>query len=201
MADSTKDEPQAPGGDGRTEHAPAQAEGAPTATTGDERATADETGQPVVEPAERVEELEARVAELEDNWRRAVAELHNYRKRMARELAAVAHRERIRVCTQWLAVVDNLDRALEHADTAPASVVDGVRAVRDEALRILEGFGFPRQETEPGSSFDPLRHEAVATVADDEIPEGAIVHVTRPGYGEGDNQLRPAMVVVSSGKQ
>jgi molecular chaperone GrpE len=98
-------------------------------------------------------------------------------------------------------VVDSLDRALEHAHADPASIVEGIRAVRDEALRILESFGFPRQETEPGSPFDPLRHEAVATVADDEVPEGAIVHVARPGYGEGENQLRPAMVVVSTGKQ
>lgn len=206
-------EPAAPAGpttEGSTERGTAGGAAAVTATTpptGDHAAaTPAEAGEsvqgekPTKKPT-REEELEARVAELEDNWRRAVADLQNYRKRVSRELAEVERRERMRVAAQWLAVVDNLDRALEHAQAEPASIIEGVRAVRDQALLILEGLGFPRQEDEPGTPFDPVRHEAVATAADNEVPEGAIVHVTRPGYGDSENQLRPAMVVVSTGKQ
>ena len=65
---------------------------------------------------------------------------------------------------QWLPVVDNLDRALEHAEADPAAIIDGVRAVRDQALDVLARLGFPRRD-DRGARFDPARHEAVGLPA------------------------------------
>ena len=45
--------------------------------------------------------------------------------------------------------------------------------------------------------FDPARHDAVAARADPAAPDGSVVEVVRPAYGEGDHQLRPAQVVVA----
>jgi molecular chaperone GrpE len=72
-----------------------------------------------------------------------------------------------------------------------------VRAVRDQAVETLTGLGFGRQD-EVGETFDPSRHEAVATAPTDELPPGTVVDVVRPGYGEGERQLRPASVVVTT---
>ena len=82
----------------------------------------------------RVAALEQRVAELEDLWRRALAELDNYRKRTARELARARRDERAKAAAEWLPVIDNLDLALEHARADPENIVEGVRAVRQQAL-------------------------------------------------------------------
>src|SRR2546421_6907857 len=132
-----------------------------------------ETGPPAgpEQPSttESIGELRARVAELEDQWRRALADLDNLRKRVARESAAQSEAERARVASQWLPVVDNLDLALEHAATDPSAIVEGVRAVRDQALDILARLGFPRR-TEVGERFDPANHEAVAALA---VPDAA----------------------------
>jgi molecular chaperone GrpE len=46
--------------------------------------------------------------------------------------------------------------------------------------------------------FDPTRHEAMATVSDSEMPRETVVRIVRPGYGEGDGQLRPAAVAVAT---
>ncbi|SDG99582.1 molecular chaperone GrpE [Sinosporangium album] len=140
----------------------------------------------------RNEQLEARVAELEDQRLRALAELDNVRKRAAKE----AERERARVLAELLPVLDNLDLALQHADAEPAAIVPGVRAVLEQALTLLDRLGFPRQE-DADREFDPARHEAVGTVESGDIPPGTVVHVVRPGYGEGRRQLRPAKVIVS----
>jgi molecular chaperone GrpE len=40
----------------------------------------------------------------------------------------------------------------------------------------------------------------VSTVADSGAPDGTIVAVVRPGYGDQDTQLRPAQVVVAKGR-
>jgi molecular chaperone GrpE len=79
----------------------------------------------------------------------------------------------------------------------PASIIVGVRAVRDQAVALLASLGFPRDE-EIGVPFDPLRHEAADVVEDPEVPPGTVVRVLRPGYGRPpDRQLRPAAVTVS----
>jgi molecular chaperone GrpE len=136
--------------------------------------------------------------ELEERWKRALADLDNFRKRAARDADRQRADERARTAAAWLPVLDNLERAVEHADAEPDAVLQGVRAVRDQALDLLARLGFPRQDDE-GRPFDPTRHEAVGVVADPGAPEGTVVRVVRPGYGDRENQLRPALVVVAKG--
>jgi molecular chaperone GrpE len=95
-------------------------------------------------------------------------------------------------------VLDNLDRALEHAGTDPGAIIEGVRAVRDQATDLLSRLGFPRRD-DLGARFDPARHDAVGTRGDTTAPPGTVVEVVRPAYGEGERQLRPALVVVAKG--
>jgi molecular chaperone GrpE len=146
-----------------------------------------------------IEQLALRVAELEDLWRRALADLDNMRKRAARDVEQQRTQERARVAAAWLPVVDNLELALAHSGASPSAIVDGVRAVLDQALAVLRGLGYPRRD-DVGTTFDPARHEAVATRSDPHAAPGTVVQVLRAGYGEGDHQLRPASVVVAAGK-
>ena len=157
--------------------------------------------EPDTEPDEQEQQAEqpaqaSEVAELEDRLRRALADLDNARKRHARELGRVRAEERAKATAAWLPVLDNLDLALEHADADPESIVDGVRAIRDQAVDLLARLGYPRQE-EVGVPFDPSRHEVVEAVSDSDAEPGTVVGVRRPGYGEPDNQLRPTGVAVS----
>jgi molecular chaperone GrpE len=161
----------------------------------------EEQAAPELAPPEaRVAELEGRVEELEDRLRRTLADLDNLRKRIAREAGRERADERARVAAEWLPVIDHLEMALEHAKADPSAIVEGIRAVRDQALSVLTRLGFPRS-TDIGEPFDPSRHQAVSTVADADEPPGTVVHVVRPGYGQGDQQLRPASVVVSTGSE
>jgi molecular chaperone GrpE len=141
-------------------------------------------------------EIVAKVGELEDRWRRAVADLDNLRKRYAREMERERAAERGRLAAAWLPVVDNLELALAHAGGGPDPIVEGVRAVRDQAVEVLARLGFSRHD-EIGVPFDPTMHEVVAVVEDREVEPGTVVQVVRPGYGSGENQLRPAAVIVS----
>lgn len=136
------------------------------------------------------------LARLEDRWRRALADLDNLRKRYARELERERQLERSKVASAWLAVVDNLERALHHSEGDADSVVAGVRAILDQAVQVLDNLGYPR-DTETGVPFDPQRHEVVNVTDDGGSAPGTVLEVLRPGYGKGAQQLRPAAVVVS----
>jgi molecular chaperone GrpE len=146
----------------------------------------------------KVAELSAQVATLDDRWRRAVADLENLRRRMAAEVDRERAYERNRSASALLPIVDNLDLALEHAAADPRSLIQGLLAVRDQAVNALAMLGFPRRD-DLGVSFDPSRHEAVGADPGADAVPGTVVAVVRPGYGEGDRQLRPAAVVVATG--
>jgi molecular chaperone GrpE len=143
-----------------------------------------------------VGELTTRIAELEDLRLRALADLDNLRKRCAAQVRNAETEATAREAVQWLPVVDNLERALAHAQADPGSIIEGVKAVRDQAVSVLARLGFPRRD-DLGATFDPARHEAIATRSGTDAPAGSVVEVVLPAYGEDGHQLRPARVVVA----
>ncbi|HET9255037.1 MAG TPA: nucleotide exchange factor GrpE, partial [Pseudonocardiaceae bacterium] len=136
------------------------------------------------------------VAALEDRLRRALADLENLHKRHARELERERAAEANRVAGAWLPVLDNLDLALSHAGADPSTIIEGVRAVRDQALAVLANLGFSRYD-EVGVPFDPARHEVINVIDDSDAEPGTVVRVLRPGYGTPERQLRPGAVTVA----
>jgi molecular chaperone GrpE len=178
------------GGAGRGPHAAASAAGS------QEAASADTARPEGAGAADTIDDQAARIAELEDARLRALADLDNTRKRCAAQTRRAEEDARAAVARQWLPVIDSLDLALAHATADPATIVDGVEAVREQALGVLAGLGFPRRD-DRGARFDPTRHEAVATRPDPGTEADMVAEVVRPGYGEGDHQLRPAQVVVA----
>jgi molecular chaperone GrpE len=165
-----------------------------------------EQGTPEPEPADEgvvdsTAATEKRIAELEDSWRRTAAELDNFRKRCARDVVRAREQERASVAARWLPVLDNLERALEHASSNPDQILEGVRAVHQQALAILADLGYPRRDDETGKAFDPAHHEAVSTIADVDLVPGTVAHVVRPGYGPDGEILRPASVVVATRRE
>jgi molecular chaperone GrpE len=143
----------------------------------------------------------------DDRLLRALADLDNLRRRFQREVTREREAERFRVASEWLPVVDDLDRAIEHltdaavaaekAEGQPASLPEGLRVVRQHALDVLARLGYLRFGEE-GDRFDPARYEAVGAVDADTEP-GTVLAVVRPGYGTPEVILRPAAVVVAKG--
>jgi molecular chaperone GrpE len=178
------------GGAGRGPHAAAPPAGSQDA------ASAETTRPEDAGASDTIADQAAQIAELEDARLRALADLENMRKRCAAQIRRAEEDARAAVARQWLPMIDSLDLALAHATADPATIVDGVEAVREQALGVLARLGFPRRD-DRGARFDPTRHEAVATRPDPGTEADMVAEVVRPGYGEGDHQLRPAQVVVA----
>ncbi|HET9103638.1 MAG TPA: nucleotide exchange factor GrpE [Solirubrobacteraceae bacterium] len=150
-----------------------------------------------------VEALSAKAAKAEeylDLAQRTRAEFDNYRKRTARDAAVAQERGVIKLAKELLPAIDNLDRALAHADTSQengeGSLVAGIRHVHSDLIAALK-----RADIEPyspeGEPFDPQYHEAVAQQPVEGAQAGTVVEVYQRGYRRGENVLRPARVVVA----
>jgi len=160
-----------------------------------------------VEPPALEGSLEAKITSLEkdkkDNWDRylrAAADLENLRKRQKREVDDAKLESKGRVLKEMLPVVDNLERAIEHA-TAQAGtnpIVEGVQLVLRQFLTAFERLDVTPIEA-GGQPFDPNLHEAISQ-QESEAPPGTVVQVLQRGYKSADRLLRPALVVVAKAK-
>src|SRR5262249_21746701 len=90
---------------------------------------------------------DAKIASLEkdkkDNWDRylrTAADLENLRKRQRREIDDAKLESKARVLKEMLPVVDNLERAIEHATTQAGTnpIVEGVQLVLRQFLTAFE---------------------------------------------------------------
>jgi molecular chaperone GrpE len=145
-------------------------------------------------------ELEARKAEVEslqDRLLRLRAEFDNYRKRTLREGEQVRKTAAEKLFRDLFPVLDNLERALDHAPDTDGPLAQGVAMVLQQFRDVLSARGVTPIAA-VGEPFDPAVHEAL-TQMDSAEPAGTVIQEYERGYKIGDYILRPAKVVVSGG--
>jgi molecular chaperone GrpE len=140
------------------------------------------------------DELTAELARLEDRYKRALADLDNYRKRCSQEIERRVADAKEAVISDWLEAVDSVERAIRMEPAGPC--LEGLRAVLDQMGAVLARQGAVRIGA-AGDRFDPERHEAVAVQPSEEVPDRTILSVERSGFALGDRVIRPAQVVVA----
>jgi molecular chaperone GrpE len=157
--------------------------------------------------AELEKKLAAAEKEKKENWDkylRAVADVENLRKRQKRELEDTKFETKNKVLKEMLPVVDNLERAIEHAgkgdevDQKIRPIVEGVQLVLRQFTTAFERLDVTSIDA-MGQPFDPNLHEAISQQESDQTP-GTIVQVLQRGYRAGDRLLRPTLVVVAKAK-
>ncbi|MBQ9484367.1 MAG: nucleotide exchange factor GrpE [Ruminiclostridium sp.] len=147
----------------------------------------------VEEPAADDKKQEDEVAKLKEQLLRNMAEYDNYRKRTAKEKAELMPDITARVVSDFLPVLDNLERALA-ADCSDEGYKKGVQMIYDSFMATLEKLGV---EKVPAEDFDPSMHQAVQQVQSDDHESGKIVNVFQNGYRIGTKVIRFAMVSVA----
>ena len=152
--------------------------------------------------SDQIESAKQQAAEANDRFLRLQADWDNYRRRTAQERLDERQRATEKLVVDLLPVIDDLERAIEHADnlTDPAAkqFVEGVSAVCNKLVSVLNKEGV--EVVNPvGEAFDPLSHQAVSQVEDTEAYDETVAQVYQKGYRMGGKDIRTAMVVVTHG--
>jgi len=137
-------------------------------------------------------------AELKDKLLRAHAEMDNLRKRTAREIEDSRKFAIEKFSIALLDIVDNLERALAVEEGNEAALREGVKLTFDSWHTMMDRFDLKRIDA-VGEKFDPHLHEALSQMPSEE-PEGTVIAQHVAGYTLHGRLIRPAKVLVSSGK-
>ena len=139
------------------------------------------------------------IQDLNDRFKRILAEYDNFRKRTDKEksdLYAYAVRD---VMTKILPVVDNLERGVAAVpeEQRKDPLAEGMETILKQFQKTLEDIGVKPIES-LGQPFDPVYHNAVMHVEDEEAGENVVVEEFMKGYMYKDTVIRCAMVKVAN---
>jgi len=147
-------------------------------------------------------ELDAALAQATANKEaelRAHAEMQNIRRRAERDVES-AHKFALdKMAGELLAVVDNLERALQAAgapDESSKALREGVEMTLSSFITTLSKFNIEQIDPE-GAPFDPQQHQAMSMIENADVEPNTVVAVLQKGYSLNGRLVRPAMVMVS----
>jgi molecular chaperone GrpE len=173
---------------------PAQAETPVTSEAGMAPAEA-LPGNPLEQRARLAED---RLAEVMAAYRTLKKENEDVRERQSRNMERRFEQRRERLLLKFIDVLDNLDRALEAAQTSFAGqpLVEGMILVRTQLLQTLQDEGLDRIPV-VGLAFDPAVSESVSTapVTEPEHHHIVVKELLR-GYRLNGRVARASRVVI-----
>ena len=152
-------------------------------------------------------------AEQSESWKaryqRLQADLENLRRRWEQRFDDEVAGARHKILLDMLPLADNLDLAIQHAtdasqsaagqDGPTADFIANIEATRRAFMETLKRYGVERIDP-LHVQFDPTVHEAVGQVVVDGVPHDHVAQVLQAGYTEGNRLIRPARVLVNTGR-
>jgi molecular chaperone GrpE len=152
------------------------------------------------DPPDQLAQLKTELAKYKDVALRSVADLDNYRKRMAREKDDAIRYANSNFLERLIPILDNFELGIQAAKAggSQSAVQDGMMMVLKQLQDFLASSGVETVDA-TGQHFDPNLHEAIAQEQNDDIAEGFVIRQLRKGYRLKDRLIRPANVVVSKG--
>ena len=143
-------------------------------------------------------ELAAKQLEsVKDQFVRLTAEYDNYRKRTAKEKDALYQDAKADTIREFLAVYDNLERAVATEGDEDSPHKKGLEMIFHQYQEILKKLGVTEIEAQ-GAPFDPERHNAVMHIDDENLGENVVSQVFQAGFMLGDKVIRHAIVQVAN---
>ena len=151
----------------------------------------------LTEAERQMEDLLAREADLMDQQRRLAADFNNFRNRAQRDMSLSVEQAERKILLEFLPVLDNFDRGMSATYQDVETFRAGVELIRKQFLEALRRLNVEALPLQVGDPFDALHAEALTTIADPSLPDGAVAAIYERGFNLKGLLLRAARVVVN----
>ena len=147
-----------------------------------------------------LKKLQAERDSLYERLARTTADFQNARRRLEADKEQALQYANSALIRSLLPVIDNWERALNVDPTKvdSAAVLKGLQVVHDSMMAVLKQQQVEVIAPEPGTPFDPSKHEALLHQPNEQYTEPTVTQLLQPGYALHGRTLRPAQVSVST---
>jgi molecular chaperone GrpE len=148
---------------------------------------------------DQVRKLQQERDSLYERLARATADYQNSRKRLEAEMDQRLQYANSSLIKSLLPVIDNFERALavDLSKADSSSILKGLQVVHDQWLTVLKNQSVEVIAPQPGTPFDPSKHEALMQQPSEQYKEPTVTQLLQKGYSLHGRTLRPASVAVS----
>lgn len=130
-----------------------------------------------------------------DGWKRAKADLINYKRDELKRLEQVVHFASEDMMRDLITVLDSFDLALASMKKDdPAE--KGIYLIKSKLEKVLKDKGLVKIDVEVGGKFDPAYHEAISVIEDESGKSETIAEEFEVGYMLHKKVLRAAKVKI-----
>ncbi|MBR2439233.1 MAG: nucleotide exchange factor GrpE [Lentisphaeria bacterium] len=152
-------------------------------------------------PEQLLEEARLKLEAAEKKHLLLLADMENLRKRCMKDMESTRYNTMADTITPFLQVFDHFGMAVKASEQSDnlKMLLDGLKMIHGEFDKAFQELGVECIDA-VGKDFDPNVHEAVSQEASETVPAGKVIRQWNCGYKTGSRLLKPAMVVVSSGK-
>lgn len=147
-----------------------------------------------------LEKLEQQRDEYLDGWKRAKADLINYKKDEFKRLEEMVRFANEDLIHDLLSVIDSFDLAVAAMEKS-GEVEKGVYLIKSQLEDVLRRRGLERIEASKGTEFDPNVHEAVAALETETEVDNIVAEEIEAGYRLNGKVIRAAKVKVYKQKE
>lgn len=149
------------------------------------------------ERQEKRGDWQAQAEEYLNGWKRAQADLINYKKDETKRFHEIIKFANEALIRDLLNVLDSFDLALTTLEkTEAAEAKRGIYLIKNQLENILKDNGLEIIIVSVGERFNPAVQEAIAVV-DSDKESGIVLEVISNGYLLNGKLIRPARVKVS----
>ncbi len=141
--------------------------------------------------------LEKEKEEYLNGWKRAKADLINYKRDETLRTDAALRNGKKSIILKIISVMDSFDRAFEEiSKDEKDAYFEGFLKIKEQMEGLLTKEGVEKIET-VDKEFDPFFHEVVESVKKEGISSGIIIEETQKGYIMDGEVIRPSKVKVA----
>ncbi len=162
---------------------------------------------------QNLDELQKDLDAVTSNWKRALADFENYRRRKEAESKDLIEFAKEVTVAKLLPTIDSLEQALHHLPIEEnqesrsknqeffdkySNWQKGIEGIVMQLDKVLAELGVKKIEA-VGKKFDPNFHEAVREL-ESESDDGIIIDELQTGFELNGKVIRPSQVVISKKK-
>lgn len=135
-----------------------------------------------------------------DGWKRAKADFINYKNEQEKRSAELVQFAGLSAIIKIIPVMESFRLAFSHvpAETAESDWTKGIEQIYKQLQEAMKALGVQQDTNLEGTTFDPMRHEAVAQESDTTKEDGIILKEVNAGYSVHDRTVSPAKVVINN---
>jgi molecular chaperone GrpE len=147
-------------------------------------------------PSDNLKKIEQERDEYLDGWKRAKAELINYKNDELKRINEIIRFAGEDIVREMVEILDSFDLCISSLADSDQSTAKGIHMIRTQMEDTLKKRGLERIIVSVGNQFDPSLHEAISVIESDK-PSGTVIEEIEKGYMWNGKLLRPSRVVVS----